>query len=132
MSLQTWPTEFGKPLMEYDIGFDDPVAREQMERGFKARTMFTEGRYSYSYKFLLSATQYHYFRSWLRHKVANGADWFNMLVRENGANNYREARILEHQEDPAGDNASFYVTLSLEFRTDGIPSESALDTYLAG
>lgn len=130
MPLETWPTAFGKPLAEYAINYQDPVAREEMERGVKARSMFTAPRYGYAYKFLLTAEQYHYFRSWLVNRVNNGADWFNMLVKENASSNYREGRILKHGEEPAGDNANFYITLEMEFRTDGIPSSSALTTYL--
>lgn len=131
MSLETWPTKFGKPLVGYDIVFVDPVVREPMEKGDKSRSMYIDAQYAYTYSLILDEAAYHYFRAWFRHKINNGADWFNMMVRENGANVNREAKVQTHTEAPAGNNTHFVVKLELLFRTDGVPSQSALDAWLA-
>lgn len=131
-ALETWPEKFGRPLRAFGMDVEDPVIRTQMERGFKARPRFDEAREGYTYQVLMTTEVYHYFRAWFRHKINNGADWFNMLVRQNNVTDYQECRCLSiYKAEPAGDNRHVRVSIQLEARTDDVPSESAFDTWEA-
>lgn len=129
--METWPTvDFGWPEAVYPIQYSDPVIRTEMERGFKARNTFTDARYVFTYVFLLSLVQFEYFKSWHKNKIANGADWFNMPVKGISGISTQECRLIGAFVPRVEDAKFVRVTMPLEFRTDAIPNETALDAWL--
>lgn len=129
--METWPTiDFGWPNAVYNIDYVDPVLRTQMERGFKARNTFTDARYVFTYVFILSLVQFEYFKSWHKNKIANGADWFNMPVKGQAGIANQECRFTGMFIGRVTDAKLVTLMCPLEFRTDAIPSESALDSWL--
>jgi hypothetical protein len=129
--MEDWPTiDFGWPEAVYGINFIDPVIRTEMERGFKARSTFTDARYVFGYVFLFSLVQFEYFKSWHANKITNGADWFNMPVKGATGIANQECRFTGAFVSRIEDAKFVRVTMPLEFRTDAIPNESTLDSWL--
>jgi len=129
-ALETWPYEqFGKPLIAHDQSVVDPVLRTPMTRGAKVRQQFLTAIQDGRYQFLMTREQYLYFQSWHRHKIANGTQWFNFKVWGGSSMSWEEVRMLGvYTPQPQG--KKILLSFSIEQRTDAIPSESALDTYL--
>lgn len=129
--MEDWPTvDFGWPQAVYNINYVDPVIRTEMERGFKARNTFTDARYLFAYVFLFTLVEFEYFKAWHETKIANGADWFNMPVKGVSGIANQECRFTGAFVPRIEDAKFVRVTCPLEFRTDAIPSESALDAWL--
>lgn len=132
MALIAFPAKFGKPFHMYKVQAVDPVLRTEMERGIKSRNAFESARFNYVLQFYMTNEQQHYFQAWWRWKIDNGAAWFDMPARVNGATTTLEARPLAYVEaEPVGNNRHWLVSITCETRTDGIPTESALNTWIS-
>jgi hypothetical protein len=128
----SFPAKFGKPSAVYQVQATDPVLRSEMERGQKARNTFERARFNYVYQFHMTNEAALYFQSWWRHKIDNGATWFDMPVRSSSSTTTVEARPLQYvAAEPLGNNTHWVINITCETRTDTIPEEAALDTWLA-
>lgn len=129
-ALATWPYDkFGKPLLQHGQSVVDPTVRTPMARGAKVRQQFLNPILDGSYQVLMSKEQYLYFQAWHKHTISNGTEWFNFKVWAGTAMSWEEVRMLGiYSPQPQGTRV--LVSFSIEQRTNSIPSESALDTYL--
>lgn len=129
-ALESWPYDsFGNPLRNPGLAVMDPVARVEMDRGAKARNMYTTPEFAGTYSVLLTNEQYNYFMSWHKHKINNGSSWFNLKVRSGDAMSWEEVR-MSTMYTPEQRDKRVQVTFPIVQRTNNLPNEAALDVYL--
>ena len=71
-----WPANFPSPLRSYEQEGNDPVARNQMERGDVARLRFARPLFDVTYTFRFSPVLFVSFQQFYRDELAWGATWF--------------------------------------------------------
>jgi hypothetical protein len=130
-ALPIWPYgKFGAPLLDPDTGLVDPVVRTEMDFGVKARQRFINPLGTGTYQVLLTNDQYLYFQSWHKHKIDNGAGYFNFKVRTGDDLSWEEVAMTGMYTAQGQSNRFVTVTFSLLLRTNSVPSEAALDSWL--
>lgn len=130
-ALETWPyASFGNPQRDPDIGVIDPVVRTDMDFGQKSRERYINPILQGSYRVRLTNEQYQYFQAWHKHKISNGSDWFNFKVRVGSVLSWEEVKMVAMYQPAPESNRYVVVQFTVIQRTDSIPSEATLDSWL--
>lgn len=128
----TWPSaKFGTPLLDHAPVLVDPVVRTPMEVGDKARRSHELMLFRSQFKLIMTGEEYKYLLSWIDNKIDGGATWFGMSFRTGDTNNTEEVRLTSAPSFKYYEVERYEVTLSIEMRTNSIPAEATLDTWLA-
>ena len=132
MTLETYPAHFPGPLDIVNMQPVDSIVRTPMEIGDKARRAYTEIRYLAEITTAtLTGEKARYFMAWWKHKVAEGADWFEMDLRFGDVVSTEEVRPKGALNMEKLNNDQYRVKFTAEVRTDSAPTESAYDAWAA-
>ena len=128
----TWPAaKFGTPLLDHSPVLIDSVIRTAMEVGDKARRPHELMFFNCAFTMRMSGAQYKYFLSWIDTKIDGGATWFAMDFRTGDAVNSEEVRLRGVPTFKYIGVTEYLVKFNVEMRTNSIPAEAALDSWLA-
>ena len=138
MATVTYPSaKFPAPALAFSGKTSQNTRRTKMDSGRtrQVRQFTTEVR-TYSAKWELNNAQFEAFQAWVKYKLHNGADWFNIAlpVGNVSGNTLKtvEARLVN------GDYTfthkpvlNWSVAATLEVEDAALMSEAALDSWLA-
>lgn len=108
----TWPTDAVLPFPDINFAgsLDDNALRISMDDGqTRQRRKFTEARMVYNVQWTFSNFQLALFRSILKHKLNDGTEAFNMLMRIGGYFSTRQMRIIDGHFSSVWQDTSFWV-----------------------
>ena len=131
MASESWPSWLPNPKAGYQPKGVDPVLRNTMERGDKARNQFSAPLFDVQFQVRIPKGKFKYFQSWHVYKINNGADWFNMSVMTGDSTTTEEVRFKRFYEFVQEVNGPYIVTMDLEIRSNSLPNETQLDAWIA-
>lgn len=136
MASITWPTKFPNPTVSFNGKVNQTVKRTKMDSGrIRQIARFTSELRVFTARWEFTNVQFEAFQSWVKYKLHNGADAFNIaLPLGNSTTAFKtvEARIVNGEYSWSHKGIlQWEVSCQLEVENAAVLSEALLNVYLA-
>lgn len=134
MATENWP--FQNPNIDFGTQLESSIKRSKKESGRVRQESIDETQwFTHSVSWELSSEEKYYLESFVKHKLNNGADWFNMdlPLASGGGVLTTLVRIVDGKLSYSYQSGGQFWLISGSIETDDshVPSEANLDVYLA-